>query len=57
METITGGGATERFERAAFLERVEAEYAELEGMHEIDASDGVEQVQARLREHVERILV
>jgi len=43
-----GSAAAERFERADFLERVDAEYALL-GLEPIDASGPPEQVQAELR--------
>ena len=44
-------GARERFERAEFLERVDAEYARLE-LDEIDASRGSEEVEAKILERV-----
>ena len=43
--------ARERFERAEFLERVDAEYARL-ALEQIDASRGVEEVQAQIRQRV-----
>jgi dTMP kinase len=46
-----GAAATERFERADFLARVDAEYARL-GLAPIDASGPPEQVQAELRRRV-----
>jgi dTMP kinase len=46
-----GAAATERFERADFLARVDAEYAQL-GLEPIDASGPPEQVQAELRRRV-----
>ncbi len=50
-----GAQATERFERAAFLERVDAEYARL-GLEPIDASRPRDFVQAQLRAKVEPLL-
>lgn len=50
-----GSAATERFERAAFLERVDAEYARF-GLTEIDASGAVDEVAARVRVRVEPLL-
>jgi dTMP kinase len=46
-----GAAATERFERADFLARVDAEYALL-GLEPIDASGPPEQVQGELRRRV-----
>jgi thymidylate kinase len=50
-----GAEAFERFERADFLARVDAEYARL-GLLEVDASGTPEEVQARIRRHVEPLL-
>jgi dTMP kinase len=50
-----GKSATERFERADFLERVDAEYARL-GLTEVDASGTREEVQAEIRRKVEPLL-
>jgi dTMP kinase len=50
-----GSSASERFERAEFLARVDAEYARL-GLVEIDASGTRESVQAAIRRHVEPLL-
>ncbi len=50
-----GANAGERFERADFLERVDAEYARL-GLVEIDASGTRESVQAAVRHRVEPLL-
>jgi dTMP kinase len=50
-----GANASERFEQAEFLARVDAEYARL-GLVEIDASGTRESVQAAIRRHVERVL-
>jgi dTMP kinase len=46
-----GAAATERFERADFLARVDAEYARL-GLEPIDASGPPDQVQAELRKRI-----
>jgi dTMP kinase len=46
-----GSAASERFERADFLARVDAEYERL-GLEPIDASGSPEQVQAELRRRV-----
>lgn len=50
-----GASATERFERAEFLERVEAEYARL-GLEAIDASGPVDAVERAIRARVELAL-
>lgn len=50
-----GEAATERFERADFLTRVDAEYAAL-GLEPIDASGSPEKVHAELRRRVEASL-
>lgn len=50
-----GKSATERFERAEFLERVEAEYARL-GLEAIDASGSVDAVERAIRARVELAL-
>jgi dTMP kinase len=50
-----GAAATERFERADFLARVDAEYARL-GLEPIDASGPPDEVQVRLRERVMPLL-
>ncbi len=50
-----GPTATERYERAAFLEQVDAEYARF-GLEEVDASGTVDEVAARLRARVEVLL-
>jgi dTMP kinase len=50
-----GANASERFERADFLGRVDAEYARL-GLVEIDASGSRESVQAAIRRAVEPLL-
>ena len=50
-----GANATERFERAEFLERVDAEYARL-GLDEIDASAAPEAVERAIRARVEPLL-
>ena len=50
-----GAQATERFERAEFLERVEAEYARL-GLEAIDASGSADAVEHAIRARVERAL-
>ncbi len=50
-----GRSASERFERAAFLERVDAEYARL-GLVEIDASGSVEAVAAAVQDRVQELL-
>ncbi len=50
-----GKSASERFERAAFLERVDAEYAEL-GLEELDASGPVDEVERAIRSRIERRL-
>ena len=50
-----GSAASERFERADFLARVDAEYERL-GLELIDASGSPEQVQAELRRRVAAIL-
>ncbi len=50
-----GERASERFERAAFLERVDAEYARL-GLTEVDAAGTPDEVEAAIRARVERLL-
>jgi dTMP kinase len=50
-----GEDAVERFERRAFLERVDAEYARLE-LEEIDAGDEPERVEERIRKRVSVLL-
>lgn len=50
-----GANATERFERAEFLERVDAEYACL-GLEEIDAGGTPDEVWREIRTRVERTL-
>jgi dTMP kinase len=50
-----GSAATERFEHADFLNRVDAEYERL-GLQPIDAGGSPEQVQAELRRRVAAIL-
>jgi dTMP kinase len=50
-----GERASERFERAAFLERVDAEYARL-GLTEVDASGTPDEVQGAIRARVEQLL-
>jgi dTMP kinase len=50
-----GSAATERFERAAFLARVDAEYARL-GLEEVDASGTVDEVAALVRARVAKLL-
>ncbi len=50
-----GAQATERFERAEFLERVDAEYLRL-GLEPIDASGSAADVEHALRARVERAL-
>jgi dTMP kinase len=50
-----GATATERFERAEFLERVDAEYARL-GLEAIEASGSVDAVERAIRAHVERAI-
>lgn len=50
-----GAQATERFEKAAFLERVDAEYARL-GLEAVDASGARDAVQAKLRARIEPLL-
>ncbi len=50
-----GAQATERFERAGFLERVDAEYARL-GLEPLDASGARDAVQAALRARIEPLL-
>ncbi len=50
-----GSDAVEPYEKTAFLERVEAEYARL-GLEEIDASGTPEQVEGIIRERVARLL-
>jgi len=50
-----GPHATERFERAEFLERVDAEYARL-GLEAIDASGSVEAVERAIRARVARAI-
>jgi dTMP kinase len=50
-----GPGAGERFERAAFLERVDAEYARL-GLAEIDAAGSPDEVEQAIRARVEPVL-
>lgn len=50
-----GANATERFERAEFLVRVDAEYARL-GLDEIDASAAPEAVERAIRARVEPLL-
>jgi thymidylate kinase len=49
-----GAAATERFERAAFLEQVDAEYARF-GLKEIDASGTMDEIAARVRARVEAL--
>ncbi|MCP5040801.1 MAG: dTMP kinase [bacterium] len=44
-----GATATERFEKADFLKKVEAEYARLPGLTPIDASGDMDEVQQNLR--------
>ncbi len=51
-----GQAATERFEHSEFLDRVDEEYARLEGLQVVDASREIEQVQRGVRECVERLL-
>ena len=50
-----GPAATERYERAEFLRRVDLEYAKL-GLVEVDASPDVEQVAAALFQQVSALL-
>ena len=50
-----GKSASERFERAAFLARVDAEYAGL-GLEEVDASGPVDEVERAICSRVERRL-
>jgi dTMP kinase len=50
-----GADARERFERAAFLEKVDAEYARL-GLEEVDATGAPEEVHARIWERVAPLL-
>jgi thymidylate kinase len=50
-----GANATERFERAEFLERVDAEYARL-GLEAIDASGSPDAVERAIRARVERAI-
>jgi len=50
-----GERASERFERAAFLERVDAEYARL-GLTEVDATGTPDEVEGAIRARVERLL-
>ena len=50
-----GAQATERFERAEFLARVDAEYARL-GLEEVDAAGTADDVERALRTRVERAL-
>jgi dTMP kinase len=50
-----GERASERFEQAAFLERVDAEYARL-GLEPIDATGAVEEVAAAIQERVAPLL-
>jgi dTMP kinase len=50
-----GAAATERFERADFLARVDAEYAAL-GLEPIDASGPPDRVHETLRRRVEKLL-
>ena len=50
-----GAQATERFERAEFLERVDAEYARL-GLEPIDASGSADAVERAIRARVERAI-
>ncbi len=50
-----GANATERFERAEFLTRVDAEYARL-GLEAIDASGTADEVEWAIRARVERAL-
>jgi len=50
-----GTAATERFERADFLERVDAEYARL-GLDAIDASGTADEVERVIRARVERAI-
>jgi len=51
-----GANATERFERADFLKRVDAQYAQLNGLVPVDASGDVDEVAALLRTATERAL-
>ena len=53
LERLTGS-ATERFERTAFLERVDAEYARL-GLEPVDAAAPTDVVEAEIRERVAAI--
>jgi dTMP kinase len=50
-----GANATERFERAEFLVRVDAEYARL-GLDEVDASGAPDAVERAIRTRVEPLL-
>jgi len=50
-----GASAKERFERAEFLERVEAEYSRL-GLEAIDASGSEDAVEQAIRARVERAI-
>ncbi len=50
-----GPTANERFERAAFLERVDAEYARL-GLVEIDVSGSLDDVTRAIRDRVQELL-
>ena len=50
-----GSSTKERFERAAFLERVDAEYARL-GLEEIDASLAMDAVANAIRDRVQELL-
>lgn len=50
-----GANATERFERAEFLVRVDAEYARL-GLDEVDASGAPDAVERAIRNRVEPLL-
>jgi dTMP kinase len=50
-----GDGATERFERAAFLERVDLEYARLD-LTEVDATGSPDEVERAIRARVEPLL-
>ena len=51
-----GATAVEPFEKAAFLERVDAEYARM-GLVEIDASGTVEEVEEALRRRIAELVV
>ena len=50
-----GASAKERFERAEFLERVDAEYAHL-GLEPIDAARSADEVEQTIRARVERAI-